>query len=102
VNVQTPVSISISTGASSYAKNTNVTINVTITPGTAQGSIQVHQDGSATGNSVTVTGGSMTIVWNSPNNTNAPNPHTITVVYTSSSGTFESPVTSNTLSITLT
>ncbi|MBK7725919.1 MAG: Ig-like domain repeat protein [Dehalococcoidia bacterium] len=52
-------------------------LSVTLSPGTAPGTIAVYQDGVAVGASVTVTGGAMTISWNAPNDNNT---YSLTVV----------------------
>jgi hypothetical protein len=94
------VTVSISSSAASYAKNTNVTINVTIAPGSAPGTICLRYVGTATClDSKTVSSGSMTLVWNSPNQVGS---HDLEVHYTTSNNDYTSPIDSNTLTIDLT
>ena len=99
-----PVTVSISTTASSYAKNSNITVSVTMTAA-APGSVRIYIDGSAVGSSTTITtadpngDGVFDLVWNSPNQTGT---HTVTVRYTSGTTNYQSPVTSSGLTIDLT
>ncbi len=94
------VSVAISSSASSYARNTDITIDVTITPGTAPGTICLRYVGQTSClQSKTVSSGSMTLTWNSPNSAGT---HDLEVHYSTTNNDYGSPVDSNTLTITLT
>ena len=93
------VSITSPTTPATHKKNTALSLSVTLSPGTAPGTIAVYQDGVAVGASVTVTGGAMTISWNAPNDNNT---YSLTVVYTSSDNDYQSSATSGAVSVQLT
>jgi len=93
-----PVAMSISSTGTTFAWNVNVTISV-VTAADLPGTVQIYQNGAAVGSAVDPDDGTITITWTTPNTAGN---YDITVVYSTTNPDYQSPVTSNTLTITLT